>query len=336
MADEHDQTKQPESQPAAEDGEGGFSAAFAERSADPAGQAEKQSDDEPEEGKSSEEEPAKAGSEEAPAKEAATEQATSGEAKAFDPWAGMTPEQRSYWERKESSERSNRGRVGALTKKLNTFSNASPAPSAAPKKQEEQGKADEGKSDEEEAETTASDLDKELQKVVEDYGDVVGPIAEVLKKVRAEIEDLKKAPAIKDEIDSDAEAIAEALGALEKVHPDYQAIASDKNFAAWLADQPQKVIDLANSYDPREVSLTLTLYKTERSAATAKQSGEGGEKEGQEADQGKQDSTATDDKRKRQLEGSRQVPGKGQPAAAGVPNDFSSAFKARAEATAKT
>jgi hypothetical protein len=323
MADETHQTQAPSEAPA--DGKDGFSAAFAERSADPAGQAAKSQEDEEGKPPSSDQGPAvEAGSEEAPAgKAAATEQTSSGQAKAFDPYDGMSPEQRSYWERKEASERSNRGRVGALTKKLNAVTIGTPAPKAPERTEEQGGQASEG--GEGEGGDTVSDLDKRLQAVTDEYGDVVGPVVELLKEVRTKIDTLEKGPALKAEIDADAEVLTEAYGELEKVHPDYATIAADQNFNAWLGDQPQKVIDLANSFDPREVSLVLTLFKTERSAATAPQSG-------QSSETGTTDGTATDDRRKRQLEGSRQVPGKGQPAVAGVPDDFSSAFKARAGA----
>lgn len=322
MADDPNQQK-PQDVPAAEAGEDGFGAAFAERSADPAGQAAKAQEDGQ---KPSDNEPApKAGSEEAPAEKAATEQTASGKAAAFDPWDGMTPEQRSYWERKESSERSNRGRVGALTKKLNAFTIGTPAPTAAPKQDEKGEKVVTGT---EEVAQTVADLDKELQAVAGEYPDVVGPVVKALEAVRDKIDKIELSTTTKAELEADTEAMTEAYGALERVHPDYAEVAADQNFAAWLGDQPPKVIELANSFDPREVSLAISLFKTERSAVTGQQpAGEG--------DQGEQGSTATDDKRKRQLEGSRQVPGKGQPTAAGVPNDFGSAFKARAEAHAK-
>jgi hypothetical protein len=316
MADDNAQEPNPAATPGETTEADGFGAAFAERAADPGRQASgTQADGD----KPSDNEPAPAGSNEAPAA-AAAEAGTSGTASA-DPWEGLNPEQKSYFERLQASERSQRGRVGALTKKLQ-MADRTRAPEPAPKEQPTEQGADTKDSTSEEA--SVSDLDKRLQATVDEYGDVVGPIAEILKDVRAEIASLKDT-ASKVEVEADAQELTKAYTELEKVHPDFAEIAEDTNFAAWVNDQPQQVVALANSFDPREVSLALTLFKTERSAAMASQTGQGG-------DQGDKGSTATDTKRQRQLEGSRSVPSRSQPSAAGVPNDFSSAFKARASA----
>lgn len=290
--------------------EPGFAAAFAERGADPQRDEARQptDGDKP----SGTEPPAEAGGSEAAPAAAAAETVSSG----FDPWNGLTPEQKSHFERLANSERSNRGRVGALTKKLNGQV-AQRAVITPPEREAEQHADD----NEPKPEAAASDLEARLQAVTDEYGDVVGPIAEVLKAVRDDIASLKNVTS-KVEVEADAKALTEAYTALEQVHPDYAALASDQNFGAWLGDQPKQVIDLANSFDPREVSLALTLFKTERSAAMATPPG-------QARDQGNQGGSAAD-RRARQLEGSRQVASRGAPAAAGVPDDFGSAFKARA------
>lgn len=326
MSDSQSQQQAAETPPPAEGNEDGFGAAFAERSTDPGRQASETQEDEGE--PSSTQEPAEpqAGSTEAPADAAATE-APAEPPKPADPWEGLTPEQKSYFSRLQASERSNRGRVGALTKKLQSAT-APRATDTAPHKDQtgEQDATTEGTT-EGEGTGKVSDLDKRLQSAVEEYGDVVGPLAEVLADVRKEVAALKGTISTVEEIASEQE-LEEAKEALAAVHPDYAALAVDDNFNAWLGDQPSPVIDLANSFDPREVSLALTLFKTERSAALASQPGEEGEP-------GNTGSTATDTKRQRQLEGSRQVPGKGAPAAAGTPKDFSAAFKARAHAEAR-
>jgi hypothetical protein len=328
MADSNNQQQQDGQQPSGEQqDEVGFGAAFAERAADPGRQAsETQEDgDEP-----SDKDPAEAGSTEAPSDKEATDQTASGTAEEADPWAGLTPEQmrqrlteiEAERDRLQASERSQRGRVGALTKKLNALRATA---AQQPSQQEQTGEGSGGKEE--------SDLDKRLKAIAEEYPDVVGPVAEALALVRAEVDGLKKPAATggeadgDDELDADAEAITKELDALKKAHPDFEAVAADQNFAAWLKDQPDEYTQLVNTFDAKKVGSVLTLYKAERSAASASQSGDGGEP-------GKQESTATDDRRKRQLEGSRQVRGSSQPAAAGVPKDFSSAFKARAQAQA--
>ncbi len=305
MADVLDQQQAPQ---APANGETDFSAAFLERA---------RPEEKPEDGdKPSNVEPAPAGSSEAPAEAAA--ESDSGKAPAFDPWQGLTPEQKSHFERVQNSERSQRGRVGALTKKLQTLAAPQAAPAPSPKPEGEQ--ADESSGGD------VSDLDKRLQASIDEYGDVVGPVAELLKEVRGEIAKISSTATTKAEVDADAAEIAEHLTQLEKVHPDFADHGTGSDFDKWLADQPEKVIGLANSFDPREVSLALTLFKTERSAAIASQTGD-------EGDQGKQGSTATVDKRARQLEGNRAVTNRGAPVAAQVPNEFSAAWKARANQT---
>lgn len=338
------ETATPAPAAAVEDNKDGFGAAFAERANDPQRDevAETQQDDAGP--ASSENEAAAAASTEATADKAGAEGTGSGtEAKAeqpaaIDPFAGMTPEQRSYWQRIGASEKSNRGRVSALQRKLRegTATKATPAKAAEPKDQTGTGQqTSEGTS---EATTQAADLDKRLQTARDEYGEIVGPVADLLDEVRKEIASMKGTVSQVEEAVDEAE-LADAYEALGDVHPDYAELAADANFNAWLSDQPQKVIELANSFDPREVSLSLTLFKTERAAALATQTGQSSEAEGEgqqaatEA-QGQQESTATDTKRQRQLEGSKAVPAKGAPAAAGTPNDFGSAFKARARANA--
>lgn len=310
MADS-DLQQQPDPAPAEQDG---FSAAFKEATA-PSADGDKPTAKEP---------APEAGSAEAPAPADAT--VNSEPAEKADPLADLSPEQlrqrlnesEAERERLRTLERRQRGTVGALTRKLNNLS--TPAPTPAPAKQEEQSTAEgEGK--------TAADLDKELQKAIDEYPDVVGPLAQrqkqlqdTVESLRGQIEQIGKVATTRDEVEADAAELTEALEALEKVHPDRAEFnQGNAQFVGWLEAQSPKVIELANSYDPREVSLALTLYKTERSAALAKSS-EGGDRK---------DTSATDERRQRQIDGSRQVHSRGAPAAAGVPNEFSSAWKAR-------
>lgn len=233
-----------------------------------------------------------------------------------DPWAGLNAEQRAAVERLTQSERSQRGRIAALSRKLNS---TAPAPTAAPAA--EAGKAEPKPSDDgnDAAATAAADLQKRLDQAVEDYPDAVGPIAEIIKEMREGMAQL--ASTVKPiATDMEAEQLTEAFEQLEQNHSDYVEIAQDRNFLSWVGSQPKSVQAMVNSFDPLEVSLGLTLYKAERAKATAEAGG------GQEPK-----SNATDAKRERQLEGSRQVSSRGAPAAAGTPNDFSAAFKARAE-----
>lgn len=292
----------------------GFGEAFSERADNPAGER-------PEAGHEAEarapatNEPAAAGSEPAPAPAAAGD--TSGtSAEAFDPWAGMTPEQKSHFERIAASERSQRGRVGALTKKLSSY--------AAPATREAAPQGQDGEAEQQSGDGQAPDLGARLKQVAEEYGDVNGPVVEAIESMRTELAGLK-ASATRHEVDADAQRMTEAYTQLEAAHPDASSYGEhNPQFMAWYNEQPDGVKALAGSFDPRETSLALTLFKTEHGLAQAAggQSGQTG-------------STAQGDRRARQLEGSRAVSSSGVPVAAGVPNDFSSGFHARAASAQK-
>ena len=290
----------------APDYETAFASAFAERAKDP--EARQTDGLEP-----STTEPAPARSDEAPAV-AAVDVSASGEAQSFDPWAGLTPEQKALLDRIQSSERSQRGRVGALTKKLNGIERERATAPSQTKSEDEGGDG-------------ANPDDADLARITEEYGDVVGPIVKRLEAIQGKIDAIDLTSTTRDEVNADAEEMTQAFATLERDHPDFMQIAQDQNFENWKSAQTPKVQALSESYDPGEVSLVLTKFKAERSAAMAMQSG-------QDSDQGIQEGSATDDRRQRQLEGSKAVTTRGAPAAAGVPNDFSSAFKARTAATA--
>jgi hypothetical protein len=298
--------------PGQEDGaDNGFGEAFTERAENPAGdRAEAGAVDETAQAA------AKAAAEPAPSKEAAGA-GDSGEAPAFDPYAGMTPEAKAHWDKVAASERSQRGRVGALTKKLNGLQATAASP---PPKAEEKPGAETSA----EGKASAETLEAKLDAAAEEYGDVVGPLVDAVKSMRAEIAAMKPsekrdAPAVTD---AEVEEAAKAFDTLAGKHPDYEKIALDPAFhTEWLGKQSKAVVALANSNDPAEISLALTLYKAE-SGIASKQPGE---------DAGGNGGTAQDDRRARQKEGSRQPEGRGT-AATGVPDDFGSAFKSRAAA----
>ena len=310
--------------PASQGEQDGFGAAFAEGAkAREAAASEPHQDG----GKPSDPEPAPAGSSEAPAK-AAADAGTSGTADKADPWAGLTPEQMreelgklsTERDKLQQSDRSQRGRLGALTRKYNDLEKQiAAAPKAAPAAAAEEGSQNDN---------GGGNADDEFAKALEDYPDVIGPLAKRMEELQAKIDKIGQPATTQSEIDKDAEEMTLAYETLEGEHPDFAEIANDPSFTAWLNEQPDKVIALANSYDPTEVSLALSKFKLQRSAALATQSGEEGEP-------GRQEGTATDDRRQRQLEGSRAVTNRGAPAAAQVPNDFSAAWKAGAAARAQ-
>lgn len=326
MADDTNNSQAPGSdEPGA--GETGFSEAFAERSKDPSGEKQREAElaagatpaAEGGDGSATADAPGAA------SKEAADE-GSGTKAPAFDPYAGLTPEQKSHFEaldaervKLQASERSQRGRVGALTKKLNSMTGTHKPP--ASEESGSQARSDEGGEGGATGDETAADIEARLKAVTDEYGDIVGPVAEVVQELRKEVATLK-ASATRHEIDQDAEALTKAYEALETAHPDYKEVAGDKAFHDWLGGQPKGVVALANSFDPAEVSLALRLYKTESGATSEAPTDEG---------KGDQGSTATGDKRERQMDALRQAPSRGAPASSGVPNDFKSAFHERSK-----
>ena len=254
---------------------------------------------------------------------AAPAEGTSGPAPKPDPWDGLTPEQRQRVERLQASERSQRGRVGALTKKLNASTSRAPVTIGAAEDQSGQQRGEGGGS---EAPATAESLADKIEKAraaAADYPESVGPLLEALEAARSEIEGLK-APVAKAQEDADAAEIAASYQALEEAHGDYVELAQDDSFLGWASEQTEQVKALLNSWNPRDVSLVLTLYKAERQAAqptttTTSEAPAAAPKA----------TTETDARRQRQLEGSRDTPSRGTPAAAGVPDDFGAAFRAR-------
>jgi hypothetical protein len=312
MAD-NEQSQAAEPDKVEDTSEGGFSEAFAERATPPGQTREAPAAAEVVETPAATDgEPAEqAGSTEAPPQGAADE-GSGTKAPAFDPFAGLSPEQNAHFAKLQASERSNRGRVGALTKKLNGLARTQEPPA----KTEGQSGGDDGA-----AETnTAGDIEKRLAAVAEEYGDILGPLPDLVRDLRTEIDGLKASPTRETVSEDDAEAMAEAYDQLEGKHPDYKEIAGSPAFAKWMGAQPEKVQGLVNSYDPQEVSLGLTLYKAEAGILPKPPEGDAGGNGG----------TATGEKRERQLDGLRQAPNRGA-AATGTPNDFGSAFKARSE-----
>lgn len=238
----------------------------------------------------------------APASVAATEEVAAKGGSNFDPFAGMTPEQKAHWERVQHSDQSQRGRVAALTRKMQQgTAHTAPAP-AAKTDTADTGKANEG-----------DDLDAKMKAAAEEYPDAVGPFVEIITAMKSQIADLSKTVQPIADDRSEAE-LTEAYGILAKAHPDFAQIAADPSWEAWIEDQPEEIQRLATSFDPDHVSKTLDLFKLERAQAAPAVD------------------TATEEKRKRQLESGRDVPTKGVPAASGVPNDFNAGFSARAKA----
>ena len=237
------------------------------------------------------------------------------QAAAADPWDGKTPEElKAEITKLRHADASQRGRISSLTKKLNETA-AAPKPSPAPAQSQDQ----DGNADDDQAAPAADELQKRMDQAIEDYPDVAGPFAEAMKSLRADMEKLgNQVSPIADA--KDEATMTQAYIDLEAAHPDYRELAVDESYLNWIGDQPEGVQKLANSYDVKEVSLTLSAFKAERDAEMARLN---------PADEAKKNET--DAKRARQLEGAKSVSQSNQPASSGTPNDFDAAFTRRAK-----
>lgn len=289
MAEVDGTSTAPAEAPAQE--ENSFGDAFAER----AGPTEKQPEaDAPKD----EQQPAPAAeSEQAPAEEQG--------AKSFDPWDGLSEEQKSFFTSLRHSESSSRGRISALQRQLNE---ARAAPPAQQQQQREEPKDD-----------TPSRAER-LKLAAEEYPDAVAPLVEAIVDLEARLDAAKPQAPATEEAEAPNEAQLEVeYQTLEKAHPDYRQIAQDAKFAEWVGGKSEAIQALSTSYAASDVASVLTLYKAERTAAQPP------------ANTGKPDTNAQ--RRERQLEGSKAVQPRGAPATSGpASDDFNAAFAARAKA----
>jgi hypothetical protein len=262
----------------------------------------------------------------APADGAATEESktsddvTSGEApdeggdqppetqQAPDPWAGVPDEARERIaqiekERDEAKHKaqSDASRVAALSRKLQQLTVATPAPQA-PAEPTEAQKA----------------LDEKVKQLRSEYGEIADPLIELIENQRKELNDVRTTLTGLSQ-EHQAQVIATETQALEARHPDWRDIAQSTDFQGWIEIQPKNIQNLAASWDARETSVVLTLFKAERAQTT-------GPKEEVATPAPKADA-ATDARRSQQLEGGRDVRSRPAPAASGPPEEFDAAFE---------
>jgi hypothetical protein len=219
-----------------------------------------------------------------------------------DLWANASPEliaerDRIQKERDEALHKasSDANRVAALSRKLQALQ--TPASAPAPAEPTEAQKA----------------LDGKIAQLREDYGDIADPLIELIEAQRAELTNVRTVLTGLNE-ERQAQVIAQEQQALEARHPDWREVAQNPAFQSWLEVQPQNIQALATSWDARETSVALTLFKAEAVEAS-----------GQKPQTGKKASAATA-RRSQQLDGGRDVGSRPAPAASDAPEDFDAAF----------
>ena len=189
-------------------------------------------------------------------------------------------------------------RVQALSRKLHSLTSAD---KPAPAKEVEPTEAQKA-------------LDAKVTQLREDYPEVAEPVLELLAAQRAELSKVTTKLETVEE-DRKAQFVAQQEALLTEVHPDWQQIAGEDRFKEWVAAQPEGIQNLTNSYDARETSTVLTLYKMEVEAAS--------QGEGRIAPTPEQ--VATEARRREQLNGGVAIKTRAAPVTSGPPDDFEGA-----------
>lgn len=202
---------------------------------------------------------------------------------------------------------SDANRVSALSRKLAQLNNGG---GQQPPKKEEKSEADKA-------------LDAKVEQLKKDYGDIADPLIELIEKQRAELSSVKTVLTGMSE-ERQAQVIEQQRELLAKQHPDFATIASSQEFGQWLQEQPDNIQALAGSWDAKETSVVLTLFKTEKGMATP--SKDKATPPVVEDPKSKADAATEDKRRSQQLDGGREIKSKPAPAASGAPDDFTAAF----------
>lgn len=149
------------------------------------------------------------------------------EAEKPDIWAGATPEQRAAYEESQQRARSSNGRLGALTRRINTLTAAASA--AAPRE-------------------TSKKARETIDGLKGDYPEVARPLETVVDSLDAR--DQANDKMLTDELEvvrAERQTIIDGeQAALSRIHPDWlQVLTKDETrktqFTDWVNDQPLEV-----------------------------------------------------------------------------------------------
>lgn len=163
-----------------------------------------------------------------------------------------------------------------------------------------------------------SDQVKQLR---EEYGEVAGPILDIVMAQADEIAALR-APVAQVTQDRATQAWQSEISVFTEAHPDWETYVSDDRYPKWLEAQPKAVQDAAqraiNVEDGQEAAWLLTQFKQSLGAPAPAPA-----PEPSPAPQPRHDP-----KRARQLAAGRDGGGSALPVQSGVPDDFDGALDA--------
>lgn len=239
----------------------------------------------------------------------------------LDLWAGLSEAQQAELNKlrsqaelvpvREAELADTRARMAGQSRKINELTSLS------------RHKAGAGQSDQAGAtqQPPANPLDSDaFKRFQEDYGEIANPVADVTKALAADIAELKAqlAPVV----DATTATItgqhlkAEAE-ALDRLHPDWKAIAQKPEFAAWVQKQPDHVMELIRAngdqvVDHTQADTIMRLFKAETGTSSTTNTGKGAD-------------TATA-RRREQLAASTTGTNRGAGIAGGAPEDLEGAF----------
>ncbi len=245
-----------------------------------------------------------------------------------DPFANATPEQKTAFnavqaelDRYKQSDRSQRGRVGSLQRRINELLAAqSPADEAGD---------DGGDSDELVAirEYLASD---ELAEWKEEYPEMAGPISKIAKLVETldsrVTQQGQQIQAANDSRNDDLIDEQEILLAHE--HSDWQDVAAAEDFGLWLEKQPRYVKEAAvrnakSIVDAEEAADLISRFKADRSEGSDGGPEDTSDAGGDDANGKGDGTTRLSGRRQRQLESAASSRAGGAGAADGIPENAS-------------
>jgi len=232
-----------------------------------------------------------------------------------DVFANATPEQRAAFQaaseklrKLEQSDRSQRGRVSALSRELDEYRRAKP-----PAKQQGANNDDATQDDDPNGEYLSSG---EWSSFKEEYPEVAGPLGNLVGRLQAEIANQgKQLSAIGD--DRISAAYDEQRSILTESHPDWESVAQNPEFHSWLNEQPRFMVEAAqrnsdNIVDAEETGVLLSAYKAHAGISGSQNGG---------SEQSESNRKQGSGRRERQRQDGRSSRSRGPAMAAGIPED---------------
>lgn len=176
-----------------------------------------------------------------------------------DIWANAPPELRAAREQELRNInfrlQSANGRVSALHRKLNEQNAQQPGQDGGAAPANAGGGA---------AQPSGDDAADPLAKLVEDYPEIGGPIAEMITGLKEQITQLSQPVASIAEAQQVTEK-AKQYGILADRHPDWQQLAQDDRWGGWIETQPRAVQEAfarnVDVSDGQEAAWVLDLFK---------------------------------------------------------------------------